>query len=142
LIGISELEIEVPSAFVKYQQATVRGKVIGACKSCSNSSSLVMAIRKQGMEERPASVKYFAKHTVTIQSVQHTFLLFYCWWPKPRIDKDVFGKPVTVWENDVYELDDCYSVIPVQSIACRTISLVDKISNGETVLLVCPCIDF
>ena len=82
LIGISQQEIEVPSAFVKYQQAAIRGKVIGACKSRSNSSSLVMAVRKQGTEERPASAKYFAKHTVTIQSSQHTFLPFYCWWPK------------------------------------------------------------
>ena len=134
LIGISGAEIEVPSAFVKYQQFPVCGKLVGACKSRSNSSPLVLAIRKQGTEERPASVKYFAKHIVTIQYVQYTFLLFHCWWYKPRIDKDVFGKPVTVWESDIYELDDHYSIIPIQAITHRTISLVDTISNGETVL--------
>lgn len=142
LIGIPESDIEVPATFVKYQQVTVHGKLIGACKSRSKSSSLVLAMQKQGMEERPASVKYFAKHIVTIQSIQHTFLLFHCWWHKPRIDKNQFGKPVTIWESDVYELDDHYSIIPIQTITCRTISLVDKLPSGETVLFVSPCIDF
>lgn len=139
LAQVSPTEIEVPSAFMKYQQITMYGKSIGACKSRSISSSLVMATQKQGMEERPATVKYFSKHTVTIQCIRYTFLLFYCWWYKPRADKDIFGKPVTVWESDIYEFDDRYSV---QLITHRTVSLFDKISSGETVLLVCPCIDF
>lgn len=142
LARVSPSEIEVPSAFIKYQQITLYGKQIGACKSRSKTSSLVMAIRNLGTDERPATVKYFARHTVTIQSVQYTFLLFHCWWYKPHREKNSFGKPVTVWESDIFEFDDRYSIIPVQAIKCRTVSLIDKISSGETVLFVCPCIDF
>ena len=142
LSGVNQLEIEVPSAFVKYQHITMYGKQIGAHRSRSSSSSLVMALRNLGEDERPATIKYFAKQVVTIQSRKDTFLLFYCWWYKSRTDKDVFGKPVTVWESDIYEQDDCYSILPAQAIKCRSISLVDKISTGETVLFIIPCIDF
>lgn len=141
LSGVSQLEIEVPSAFVKYQHISMYGKQIGAHKSRSSSSSLVMAVRNRE-EERPATIKYLAKHAPTIQSTRYTFLLFYCWWYKSRADKDVFGKPVTVWESDIFEQDDYRSILPVQAIKCRTVSLVDKIATGETVLLVTPCIDF
>lgn len=142
LAGVPQSEIEVPSAFVKYQHITMYGKQVGAHRSRSSSSSLVMALQKQGAEERPATIKYFAKHAVTIQNTRYAFLLFHCWWYKSRMDKNVFGKPVTVWESDIYEPDDCYSILPVQAIKCRTVSLLDSISTGETVLLVTPCIDF
>lgn len=104
LSGVSQLEIEVPSAFVKYKHITMYGKQIGAHKSRSNSSSLVMALRNQ--KERPATIKYLAKHAPTIKSTRYTFLLFYCWWYKSRADKDLFGKPVTVWESNIFKQDD------------------------------------
>lgn len=142
LSGLSQSEINVPSAFVKFKQVTINGKQIGTQKSRFSSSSLVMAMQKPEAEERPVAVKYFAKHTVSFKEVSYTFLLFYGWWHKPHAEKNLLGKPVTVWESDIYESDDCYSVIPVQAIKRRTISLVDKISTGETVLFVCPCVNF
>ena len=145
LSRISPSEINVPSAFIKYKYLEINGKRIGAYQSRSSSSSLVITTKKVGSEERPARVHFFIKHSPTIQSVQYTFLLFYCSWHKPHRDKDIFGKPVTMtlWEVDVFDTDDCYSIIPIQNIKCRTVSLVDKISSTastdlETVLLVCP----
>ena len=60
--GVAQSEIEVPSAFVKYKHITMYGKQIGAQKSRSSSSLLVMAIRGPGTEQRPAAIKYFARH--------------------------------------------------------------------------------
>ena len=139
LTGVLESAIVVPSAF---QQVTVNGKVLGAHKSRSSSSSTVMVVTNSSSEERPARINYFAKHTASINNVQHTFLLFRASWYKPHRDKVAFGKPITIWENDIFEIPSKYSVVPVQFIKSRTVSLVDKLSNGENVLLVCPCVDF
>ncbi len=40
--------------------------------------------------------------------------------------KDVCGKPVTVWECDLFDLS---SFLLVQNIKCRTVSLVDKLDD-------------
>ena len=47
-------------------------------------------------------------------------------WFKNRHDKDICGKPVTIWECDI--LDFC-TISPINVIKCRTVSLVDKLSD-------------
>ena len=55
----------------------------------------------------------------------------------------MYGKPITVWEHDLFELYGIYNILPVQFIKCRTVSLVDKVSETNlNALLVCPCIEF
>ena len=142
LSNVPSSSIDVPNAFLKYQQVTAYGKVLGSYTCRSAASSVVMAMRNPVTAERPAQVNYFARHTVTIANTQHTFLLFRASWYKPHRNKDAYGKPITVWESDIYELPDSRSIVPIQFITSRTVSLIDKLPCGETVLLVCPCVDF
>lgn len=142
LASVPSSNMEIPNAFLKYQQVTIFEKVLGSYSCRSAASSVVMAVQNPLTAERPAKVNYFARHTVTIANTQHTFLLFRASWYKPHRNKDAYGKPITVWENDIYETPDSRSVIPIQFITSRTVSLTDKLPCGETVLLVCPCIDF
>ena len=142
LANVPSSSIDIPNAFLKYQQVTVYGKVLGSYTCRSAASSVVMAVRNPVTAERPAQVNYFARHTVTIADTQHTFLLFRASWYKLHRNKDAYGKPITVWESDIYELPDSRSIVPIQFITSRTVSLTDKLPCGETVLLVCPCVDF
>ena len=104
------------SAYLKYQQMTVNGKQIGVHKSRFSSSSIIMAIQNPSNEERPARVDYFAKHNAIVQGILHTFLLFHASWFKPHKSKLKFGKPITVWESDIFEQHDYQSILPVQMI--------------------------
>ena len=72
------------------------------------------------IEERPARINYFASHSITVQGSQHDTVLFSASWFKYHPSKNVYGKPVTVWECDIFEV----------------------FGNGVSALLVCPCIDF
>ena len=56
-------------------------------------------------------------------------------------DKDSLGKPVSVWECDIFESTG-FSLIPIEFIVCHTISLIDTMDDGSHALLVCPCINF
>ena len=50
-------------------------------------------------------------------------------------------KPTTVWSPDVFETGGTHSIIPVQLLKCRAVSLNASVGS-ESVLAVCPCIDF
>ena len=63
------------------------------------------------------------------------FILASLSWFKHHPQKNVCGKPVTVWEHDDFELR---SFVPVQHMKCRTVSLVEKLDVYGTVLFVSP----
>ncbi len=115
---------------------------MGSHKSRSSSSSIVLAKRYiyPSDEERPCQVHFYARHAPCINGSSVTFLLFYATWFKPHRDVSLYGKPVSIWESDVFELSDTYSLLPVQFIQSRTVSLVDKLPTNETVLFVCSII--
>ena len=63
-------------------------------------------------------------------------------WYKKHKDKDCFGKPITIWECDLFETS-CFDLIPLAYVICRTISLVDVLdTTGSNALIICPCINF
>ena len=64
-----------------------------------------------------------------------------CLWFQLHPNKDVYGKPVTIWENSLFETG-AYNILPVQFIMSRTISLVDITGELGHALVVVPCIDF
>ena len=154
LYCIQEEDVIINSAYQKYVFATLNGKVLGRYKSRSKSSSIVIASWNPQMFchnypeeydscfERPVRIEFFAQHTVTLQTKAHTHLLFSALWFKPHPKKDFYGKPLTVWEPDIYELSGVNSLIPVQFIRKRTASLVDRIDCSGSVLFVCPLIHF
>ena len=49
---------------------------------------------------------------------------------------------MSVWEPDLFEMPGAHSIIPVQFISSRAITLVDEINqHGPTLLFVVPCVD-
>ena len=94
-------------------------------------------------EERPAKVNYFIKHTITISNHSATVLLFSASWFKHHQKNNHFGRPMSVWECDLFDDPEVSHLIPVQFIRRRTVSLVDVFDDTlGSALFVIPCIDF
>ena len=139
MFSLSASKIEVPSAFHKFQSITINDRILGSYRSRSSSSSTVMAHPDcTTSEQRPVRINFFARHTAIMDGCRKTFLLFSASWFKPHRDKDILGKPVTVWECDIFEISgvDCFCFSPVQLITKRTVSLVDDIHTNESALFV------
>ena len=129
---------------------TLGGASLGSHKSRSRSSSVVIAEwnvdllgveSKDGErnEKRPVRINYFAKHTAHISSTAHTHMLVHVSWFNCHPQKFVCGKPVTIWEHDIFELKN---IVPIQLLCSRTVSLVDKLSeNHGHALFVSPLLD-
>ena len=161
IVGLTELysrlhstppsSIQINAAFLKYSSASLNGKLFGSHKSRSSSSSIVLAswdpelfgisgpATSQDIN-RPLRINYFAKHNIVINGHVFSHLLMSASWFKYHPKKDIYGKPVSVWECDIYETPACYSIIPVQLIRYRTVTLIDKL-DGASALFVCPCVD-
>lgn len=148
LHSVSSTSITMTSSFRKYKEITLYQRQLGCHRSRSSSSSLVMAswnLTLNGDDEeavRPARINYFAEHSVCIDNTWVTHLLFSASWFKTHPKQQDYGKPISLWECDIFEIPGQYSILPVQAIKCRTVSLEDKLESGETVLFICPCIDF
>ena len=125
---------EISSLYCKYSSVMMGGKVFGSFKSRSKNSSIILA--ELNGDRRPARINYFAKVTTLIDGISDIQILVCLSWYKHHAQKAICGKPVTVWEHDLFEL--C-SFIPVQQIKSRTVSLVDKLDDVfGTVLFVSP----
>lgn len=46
-----------------------------------------------------------------------------------------YGKPVTVWECDLFEMPGIHSIIPIQFIQCRIVTPIDKIFEHDPSVL-------
>lgn len=72
MYGVPTVSIEVNATFIKYKSITLNSKLIGAYKSRSSHSSIVMCnwhplfTGNINSEDRPTHINYFAKHTVII----------------------------------------------------------------------------
>ena len=134
--------------FRKYATILFKGKHLGSYFSRSKSSSIVFVHWNTDFfgpnnvpdHHRPVLIKYFAQHNIIINGHTHRLIAFAAMWFKSRPDKDLFGKPVTVWDHDLYELFGHHSIIPVQMIQSRSVSLIDQLNTGETVLFATPCL--
>ena len=147
---VPESHIEVCSSFKKYRTVTIGGILLGSHKSRSRSSSIVIAewnVKLLGMEpkygesneKRPVRINYFIKHTALVGTTPHTHVLVHVSWFNCHPLKVTCGKPVTVWEHNIFEL---HNVIPIQLLCSRTVSLIDKLSESHGhALLVSPLLD-
>lgn len=153
----------VSTLFFRYSSIKVRGKLLGCHESRSASSSIVIVSwdcklfgapvaeastlsefeLAQDNLERPARINFFAKHSITVCGRTLTHMLVSLSWFKYHPQKNSCGKPASLWCCDIFEPAGLHSYIPVQFVRSRTISLVENIREGlESVLIVCPCIDF
>ena len=158
LFSVPCSEIDATASFYKYTNCHICSKVVGAVRSRSSASSHVMVCwdskyfgpspghstsDDQDQEVRPAQINYFAKYTITLKGELYTYLLVSLSWFKHHPLKNEYGKPVTVWECDLFEMPGIHSIIPIQFIQCRIVTLIDKISEHDpSVLFVVPCVNF
>ena len=125
---------EIASTFRKYCTLELRGKVYGSYRSRSKNSSIVFA-DLQG-ETRPARINFFANVALTVDGIYSQAILVSLSWFKNHPQKNECGKPVTIWECDLF--DEC-NFLPVDKILGRTITLVDKLNDTiGNVLFVSP----
>lgn len=150
LYSISSSALEISSVYFKYSSVEINGKRVGSHGNRTQSSSIVMVSCNNQLfctklaitlKSRAARVDYFCKHVVTINGENHTVTLVSLSLFKIHPKSSEFDKPVTVYNCDIFEPEGIYSLIPVQFIEIRCVSLLDKLDR-ESVLFVCPCVDF
>lgn len=148
LNSISRSELEVCDVYMKYSSVLVNGKQLGSHGNRTMSSSIVMVKWDSGLFGnrgtstcRAARIEFICKHAITVNELSKTNTLVSLSWYKMHPKSEEYGKPTTIWYYDLFEADNIYSLIPIQFIMSRCVSLVDKL-DGESVLFVCPCIDF
>lgn len=146
----SQDQVEVSFSFRKYKTMRINDKQIGCCKSSSSNSSIVLAIWNHDLSysnlespvlHRPVQINYFCHHNIMVDGKSFEHTLMCCSWFQFHPKKDACGKPVTIWEHELFETS-AINIMPVQFILSRTISLVDAVDELGRALLVVPCIDF
>lgn len=63
---------------------------------------------------------------MSVDGTTHSHILACLSWFRHHTQKDICGKPVTVWECDLF---DVTNFLIVQHIKCRTVSLIDKLDD-------------
>ena len=116
--------LAINTTYSRYATINIEGKTFGSYKSRSKNSSIIIA--ELCDQYRPARINYFAKVSLLVDRAHCSHILAYVNWFKHHTQKDVCGKPVTVWECDLFDLS---SFLLVQNIKCRTVSLVDKLDD-------------
>jgi len=86
----------ISSVFEKYSTININGKAYGGSTSRAKTSSIVIV--QVNNELRPAKIHYFATVSAVINSLPKNHVLVYLSCYKHHPDKDICGKPVTVWE--------------------------------------------
>ena len=132
----------------KYAHISMYNKVLGTHQSNTASSSIVFVYWRYNLfglpdsfPERVACIESFYEHAAVISGQARKHMLASLSFFKVHPKHSDYGKPVSVYYHDLYERDGIYSLVPVQFICSRCVSLIDKI-NGESVLFTTPVIDF
>ena len=117
-------DIEIDSTYKQYSLITFNGKTLGSFKSRSKSSSIVFAEYNGDM--RPGHINFFA--TISVLSNGNLFnpTVVYLSWFAHHDQKNACGKPVTIWEHNLF---DSSSFLSLSAVKCTTVSLVDKLDD-------------
>ena len=147
LYSTSKSSVSIPRAYRKYSSVTVNEIQLETHGSRSRSSSIVMAKWESSLfgscntTIRAARIDYFCMHSLTLENQTKQTVLAGLSWFKFHPQNTKFGKPTTVWYHDLFESDGLHSLVPISFISCRCVSLID-ILDGESVLFVCPCVNY
>lgn len=153
LHSVSRSALTISNTYLRYTCAFVDGKILGSHKTRMSSSSIVMVdwdktlfgpCLSSGTEAtvpRAAKIDFFCKHDILCDGRTISHLLVSLSWFKYHPENTKFGKPTSVWFHDIFEPDGIHTLIPIQFVKSRTISLIEKL-DGQSVLFVCPCVDF
>ena len=114
----------IGSIYYKYSTINIKGKTYRSFISRSKNASIVFICINE--ETRPAKIHFFAKIAVVVNNVSHFHILAYLSCFKHHPEKEYCGKPVTIWDCDLFEPSQ---FVPIQSIKCRTVSLIDRFND-------------
>ena len=145
-------EINVCTIVHKYSTVKLGTISLGSYKSRSQTSSVLLAQWNPKLfglnsatnvgsdyELRPLQIKYFVKHSMSIRNRTLSHFLVFVKWFKPHPPKNVCGKPVTIWEHELFEHEN---FIPIQLLRNRTVSVIDHLSDADgRVLFISPLLD-
>ena len=159
LYKVSRSAAVVSTTCKQYSSVQLNGICFGTHSTRTASSSIAIAIwdnnvfgsspimptsstslSEMSTISRAVRISSFCEHNVIIDGHIKSHLLVSLLWFKYHPKHSEFGKPTTVWYYDLFESFGTHSLIPVQFLQSRTVSLVDKL-DGEYVLFLCPCID-
>ena len=127
-------KIEVCSTYAKYTTMRIKGVVYGSSESRVKNTSIVIA--QLEADARPARIEYFAKVSTVVDGTPVSHIMVCLHFFKNHPEKDICGKPVTIWECDIFYF--C-TISPIDVVKCRTVSLVDKLTDAiGNVLFVSP----
>ena len=147
LYSVDEHLFDIPSFCKKYRTILLDGRHLGSYKSRSTSSSCILAIWKSDLFGTPvasgislpinplraARIDHFFLHTVTINGANFEHMLVSLSWFLYHPNFESKGKPVTVWCHDLFELPGVHTIVPVQLIKNRVVSLT--CSTYQTIML-------
>lgn len=159
LYSISDPSNIIMSAIrMKYSHISMYGKQLGSFKTRTASSSVVMAEwntcllgpcsladeTSTNVVNRAARINYFCKHTITIHGQSKTHVLVNLSWFLYHPKYADLGKPITLWYDSLFDPNGIHTLIPVQYIKKRTVSIVEKLNDHDSlsVIIVIPCINF
>ena len=133
--------VEIAQTCFAYKSLTINGYRLSNYKNKSTSASIVMTYYdplsfRKCATLRAARINQFYKHCVTINNEVKSHLLAYLSWYLEHPKSSSHDKPVTIWYQDLFQAN---SIIPVQLINSRAVSLVDELS-GDSIIFVVPCL--
>ena len=133
-LDLSSADNYISSTYRKYATINIKGKTYGSFTSRSKNASFVFV--NINAETRPAKIHFFAKVAVVLKNVSDFHILAYISCFRYHPEKDFCGKPVTIWDCDLFEPSQ---YISIKSIKSRTVSLIDKLDDTYgNVLFVSP----
>ena len=119
----------VSSSFHKATEVSAAGDIFGSLMSRNFRSSHIAAywakadgrIREynhMGLTPQPGVIKYFIKHCLMVGDQSYTHWFAYCDWflSTPENIKSIFGKPVEVWYQNLFQPTGPASFVPVARI--------------------------
>ena len=152
---VDACDIEIPSVCSKYSFITYQDKVLGTYENRSRTSSVVAAtwpidifgypVSASAVEDlcimenrliRPMQVDSFLLHRPSFASRVETYLLASVSWHQFHKEMNSLGKPLTIWCSSVFEIENIYSIVPVQFISSRIVMSTMPFKD-ENVLVIC-----
>lgn len=139
----------VSSSFYRATEISVAGDIFGSSISRNSRSSYIIAywvksdgqIREynsMGLTPHPGLIKYFVKHSLMVGDKSYTHWFAYCDWFLPINDtlKNMFGKPVEVWNRTLFDLAGPASFIPVSRIVAKFVHAKFAYRNKDLMVIV------
>lgn len=154
--GIQGDEITISTTFHKYSYIMWHNIRLSSLTDSTRSSTHPYFMAKPLFHFSPGTTtsdydgdsklceaQYFLKHSIALPNRVEAHLFVFCSWPSEHSSRFSIGKPVEVWNEDIFETVETNSFLPVEKITDAVIVSSDELTIAsstvtETVLVVTP----